>query len=336
MREHVIHEPEHEPAIRRTIRETTHPSVRAAGAVLWRPGPGGAEVGLVHRPKYDDWTFPKGKLKSGEHILQAAVREVAEETGITPRLGRRLPATRYLKNGKVKQVEYWAATRADDDDRFEANDEVDRLRWVSIPEAAELLSYDRDVHLLGEFSATPALTVPLIVLRHLPAGEKRDWKGPDSLRPLDSRGHAQASELAGLLAAYHGVDDEPLRLVSSLSARCVETLVPYALAARTSVSAEFPFTIEGSSAKSDLGAARARLGELLTDGRPTVLCTHGELVSGLVTALCERYDHRFPADPSLPKGGFWVAHLGPDAAGRIAMTALERHTTDVPSDDSTG
>src|SRR5580700_5286457 len=88
--------------------------IRAAGAVLWRPGPVGPQVALVHRPKYDDWSLPKGKTEPGEHVLLTAVREVAEETGIRVILGRRLPATHYTVRGRPKVVDYWAAKAADE------------------------------------------------------------------------------------------------------------------------------------------------------------------------------------------------------------------------------
>src|SRR4051794_35162364 len=87
--------------------------VRAAGAVLWRQRAGqSVEVALVHRPRYDDWSFPKGKCKSGEHLIRTVVREVEEETGVVPVLGRRLPSTAYLKDGRPKRVDYWAAQAA--------------------------------------------------------------------------------------------------------------------------------------------------------------------------------------------------------------------------------
>jgi 8-oxo-dGTP diphosphatase len=88
------------------------PKIPAAGAVLWRPGEQGPEVALVHRPRYDDWSFPKGKCLPGEHVLITAVREVTEETGIGVILGRRLRTVRYLSDGRPKQVDYWAARPA--------------------------------------------------------------------------------------------------------------------------------------------------------------------------------------------------------------------------------
>ena len=86
--------------------------IRAAGAVLWRPGPSGTEILLVHRPRYDDWSLPKGKQEPGEHIVVTAVREVQEEASIVPVLGPHLRDVWYLAHGQPKRVDYWAA-RAD-------------------------------------------------------------------------------------------------------------------------------------------------------------------------------------------------------------------------------
>ena len=121
--------------------------VQAAGGVVSRDG----RIALVHRPKYDDWTFPKGKLDSGEDFEQAAMREVEEETGLRCRLGRDLGETRYRDHkDRPKVVRYWAMDGAEGD--FEPNDEVDELRWVSIDEAKEMLSYDFDRDLVERVS----------------------------------------------------------------------------------------------------------------------------------------------------------------------------------------
>ncbi|MFR9796001.1 NUDIX hydrolase [Streptomyces sp. MS06] len=118
--------------------------VQAAGCVLWRRSPvhGGLEICLVHRPKYDDWSHPKGKLKRGEDALAGALREVEEETGHRAVPGAELPAQRYLANGRPKRVRYWAAEAVSG--AFAPNDEVDRLLWLP-PGAARLrLTQPRD------------------------------------------------------------------------------------------------------------------------------------------------------------------------------------------------
>lgn len=113
--------------------------IEAAGGVVVRDG----QVALVHRPRYDDWTLPKGKLDPGESFEDAAVREVEEETGLRARLVRQLPATTYEVNGRPKVVRYWLM-EVEDEGPFLANDETDELRWVAPDEALRLLTYDRD------------------------------------------------------------------------------------------------------------------------------------------------------------------------------------------------
>lgn len=103
---------------------------------------------LVHRPRYDDWTFPKGKLDPGESFEDAALREVEEETGVRCSLGRELPATRYEVNGRPKLVRYWLMT-PEAETEFVPNDETDELRWVTPEEARRLLTYDRDRDVLA-------------------------------------------------------------------------------------------------------------------------------------------------------------------------------------------
>jgi 8-oxo-dGTP pyrophosphatase MutT (NUDIX family) len=125
--------------------------IRAAGAVLWRPGPQGPEVALIHRPHKNDWSFPKGKLDAGETPRQAAVREVTEETGMIPELGRPLPPNRYLKGWRLKRVDYWAAT-VTGPARFIPNREVDQLEWLSLHDARRRLTHSRDRRVLTHFT----------------------------------------------------------------------------------------------------------------------------------------------------------------------------------------
>jgi 8-oxo-dGTP pyrophosphatase MutT (NUDIX family) len=127
-------------------------TVQAAGGVVSRTGAGGErEVLLVHRPKYDDWTLPKGKLDAGEGSEEAALREVEEETGLRCALGPELPSTEYEDhNGRWKLVRYWAMEVEGGD--FQPNSEVDKVRWLPVPLAREKLSYDRDREVLDAFT----------------------------------------------------------------------------------------------------------------------------------------------------------------------------------------
>jgi 8-oxo-dGTP pyrophosphatase MutT (NUDIX family) len=118
--------------------------IQAAGGVVMRDD---GQVALVHRPEYDDWTLPKGKLDAGESFEEAALREVREETGLQARLVRSLPDVRYEVRGRPKQVRYWLMDVVEAPG-FEPNSEVDELRWLSPADAAELLTYDRDKEVL--------------------------------------------------------------------------------------------------------------------------------------------------------------------------------------------
>jgi 8-oxo-dGTP diphosphatase len=126
--------------------------VFAAGGVVWRRGDRGIEVAVVHRPRYDDWSLPKGKLDDGESFEQAAVREVEEETGLRCALGPFLDEIGYRDHkDREKLVRYWAMEAGDGD--FTPNDEVDEMRWVGIQDAPGMLSYDFDRALIDRAAA---------------------------------------------------------------------------------------------------------------------------------------------------------------------------------------
>jgi 8-oxo-dGTP pyrophosphatase MutT (NUDIX family) len=124
--------------------------VRAAGGVAWRQNDAKIEVLLVHRPQYDDWTFPKGKNTPGESDEDAAVREVEEETGLHCRLGAELPSTSYVANGEPKIVRYWIV-EPEDPEAARPQHEIDELAWLSPSDAAGRLTYERDLDVLRAF-----------------------------------------------------------------------------------------------------------------------------------------------------------------------------------------
>jgi 8-oxo-dGTP pyrophosphatase MutT (NUDIX family) len=306
--------------------------VRAGGAVVWRPAASGSQVALVHRPKYDDWSFPKGKLEPGEHVLLAAVREVAEETALQVTLGRRLAPVRYLNDGVPKRVDYWVATvtGAGALGGFEPTAEIDEVDWLAASGAAARLTYGHDVETLESFRAGPRQTVPLIVLRHASAGRKSDWPQSDVSRPLDSQGARQAMMLASLLRCFGSA-----RVVSAPAERCVATVRPYAASIGGVVEIEAAFDVGGAgeagAAGGDAGAgggpaesaAAAAMARLAADGRPVVVCSHRENLRTLLAAACAVLGAPSPAGKALRKGEFAVLHR---AAGTLA--ALERYQPD--------
>jgi 8-oxo-dGTP diphosphatase len=283
----------------------------AAGAVVTRRG--GREVLVVHRPKYDDWSFPKGKRDPGEHVTATAVREVREETGIPIRLGRPLPQQAYLvTSGRTKVVHYWIGRVAGDPaagdlDDWVPNDEVDRVRWLTIDEAARSLSYVEDVELLGQLADEPRRTHALVVVRHAQARPRTEWRGPDPERPLTDHGFAQAAALAPVLAAY-----DVARLVTSPSVRCVQTVQPYADARGLKLR-----EVEGLSEERFTGRRVRRVLDDLLDRRQGVAaCSHRPVLPLLLDALGVDTAPLEPAD-------LVVCH---HRKGRIL--ALERHPAD--------
>ena len=128
--------------------------IRAAGGVVWRRDGDDrpALVLVVHRPRYDDWSLPKGKADPGESDADCALREVEEETGLTCRLGVELPSTAYRDNkGRPKTVRYWAMEPVAGNGAFAPNAEIDEIRWLPVPEAVKLLTYDHDRPVIQAF-----------------------------------------------------------------------------------------------------------------------------------------------------------------------------------------
>jgi 8-oxo-dGTP diphosphatase len=259
--------------------------LRAAGGVLWRTGDGGRlETALVHRPKYDDWSLPKGKPEAGEHPVQTAVREVTEETGLSVVVGRRSVRTRYgigLRDGRTasKQVDYWLMAAAGD---FVPNDEVDELRWLGLDDATALCSHDHDRAVLVDLARVDVPRAPAVLLvRHASAGERSDFEGPDELRPLDRRGRAQAQRLAEVLPLF-----DPVAVASAEPVRCRETIAPLAEAVGTGV-ALLPELGE-ERFQADPQAGLATVERLLTpraEPGVTVVCSQGGAIPSVLLAL---------------------------------------------------
>jgi len=299
--------------------------IKAAGALPWSRGGGDLQVALVHRPRYDDWSWAKGKLDPGEEWPAAAAREVFEETGLHVRLGRPLPPSAYtVQNGAgsrlAKEVRYWAAEVIGGDGTLVH--EIDEVVWLDVAAAGARLSYPRDqdqLRALVRFDREERLdTWPLVVVRHGRSLPRQKWHDEDPLRPLDARGRERAEALVPILAGY-GVT----RVVSSPSKRCLDTVLPYAVAAGTRVRLHNGLSEEGFA--KGPGRAPRHLSRLLERGTGAVVCSHGPVLPALFdqlgvlagepaakSALSEAAQH------GLGKGEALVAHLaGTGAQARV-------------------
>lgn len=309
--------------------EPTTRTVPDAGAVLWRDRHGELEVALVHRPRYDDWSWPKGKLESGELWAAAAVREVQEETGLTARLGIPLPDAVYpLASDRTKHVHYWAAEATGGHGRLEH--EIDQVRWVDVPTARHLLSYERDTAQLQAVETAARKNVlrtwPLIVVRHAEAIGRGSWRKDDSDRPLNRSGSRRSVALVPLLSAY-GV----AKVVTSDAVRCVDTVRPYAKAARLDLRRKQGLSEDGF--ESNPKKVLQHLGHAMAKAKPVALCTHRPLLPSMLAQL---YDQALPGSRAeemlvelsrsgIDKGEALVCHMmGQDDEARVVAVERQR------------
>ena len=283
--------------------------VHAAGAVLWRPlavnsADPELEIAVIHRPRYDDWSLPKGKVDPGETAPVAAAREVFEETGHHAVLGRRLDMVSYPIEQGVKKVYYWAARSTGGE--FTPGREVDELVWLPVADAIKRLNYAHDRKMLCHFTKQPADTHTVLVVRHGTAGRKSRFSGDDTKRPLDKRGRAQAEALVAQLTAFGASD-----VYAADRLRCHQTVEPLAEELGVAIQNE-PSLTEESYAKNPKRGRRRVLRIAAQEGTP-VICTQGKVIPDLIAWWCER-DRVRPDKSRNRKGSTWVLSL---AAGRL-------------------
>lgn len=268
----------------------------AAGGVVRRTG--ADEYLVVHRPRYDDWTLPKGKVEAGELLVEAALREVAEETGVAAVVDRAIGTVSY-DAGRVRKVVRWWTMAGDGE--FTPNGEVDERRWLPHAAARELLSYEADRNVLDRAHAleTRPGSGRVFLVRHATAGSRDHWRADDRARPLDPGGLRQALSLRASLSSH------PITGVwSSPYVRCVETVAPLAklLGLRVSTTAMLAEPV-------DLEAA---IGWVCSRGEGSwLLCSHGNVVAAIVGRLAAE---GVPIDGELrwEKGSTWVIDLDAD------------------------
>ena len=316
-------------------------TIYAAGAVLWREVSGQLLVAVIHRARYDDWSFPKGKQDPGECLPETAVREIREETGLKIKLGVRLKVVRYTVGDNLpKEVHYWAARVSDSvlaKSKFEPSEEVAEVTWKTPEDARRVLTYEFDQQILDEVMALyvqkSLRTKPVIILRHAKATPRSDWKGgkglDDGHRPLLPAGSLQANALVPLIGAF-----APQRLVTSTWVRCKTTLAPYAKRRKIKL-------IERSQL-SELGNANGPqrtekvVHDLVEDGRSVVLCTHRPALPTIVDAIASYGNAAqaatLQATLALAPGDMTVIHMTREKAGvKRRIVSVETYTPGPPA-----
>ncbi len=250
----------------------------------------------MHRPKYDDWSPPKGKVDPGEQLVVAARREVCEETGADAVCGQVVGEQRYRVAAGPKYVRYWAM--AYDSGDFAPDAEVDELRWLAIPDAIRQLTYDHDRLLAQRFADTPIATATLLVVRHGKAGKKQRWKGDDALRPLDNEGIAQARRVAAVAPCYG-----PTRIASADLVRCADTVRP--LSQLLGVPVDIEPGLGRDAYAADPKQTLTWVRDVIDAGGTSVLCSQGEVIPDLLTRLSARSPVRLRR-PASRKGSVWA------------------------------
>ncbi|NUP28883.1 MAG: NUDIX hydrolase [Nocardia sp.] len=295
----------------------TPANILAAGTVLWRHAPGSAgsvEIAVIRRPKYEDWSLPKGKLDPGESPVLAAFRETEEETGLRPRLGRYLGKVTYPITGhrKMKRVDYWAAEVVDGE--FSANSEVDELVWCPLDTVMSELSYPMDRQIVRAFTRLPAATHTLILVRHAKAGRRDRYRGPDEQRPLELAGYRQSLALVPNLLAFGAQE-----IYSAEPLRCVQTVAP--LAEELGVEVEIEPLLGDIGYAADPDKARDRIRQLVSPQRVRVLCSQGDTIPDLVRWWAEQDGMRL-SPARTRKGSVWVLSFAGDRL--VAADHLDR------------
>jgi 8-oxo-dGTP diphosphatase len=275
--------------------------IRAAGVVLWREiRPFELEIALVHRPNFDDWTFPKGKIEEGESPIQAAHREVIEETGIDPIFGPYLGSVEYEVEGSKKKVQYWMAKAPNELPEFMPNEEIDRIEWVNLKQARHFLTYDIDREVLKFFRDSTRHGNVMILLRHAKAIKRSDWSGDDSDRPLDNEGQIMAQKMAKQFAMF-GL----YQIHASDAYRCMSTVEP--IHQKLVVEKVITDQLSEYFYQKDREVAPSYVRQLAKFGDNFLVCSHNPLLPHMLDYLV-KFPEDFDLDKELSPGDAWVVH----------------------------
>ena len=302
--------------------------VVAAGALLWRRENGVLKVLVIHRARYDDWSWPKGKLDRDESISEAAIREIREETGLRVSLGVKLFELEYkIEDGNRKVVHYWAAQVTDKaitQQNFVPDEEVSALEWLTVAEARKRLTYKHDIDPLKLLQSLDEInhleTKPLIVLRHAKATPRSDWSNGESTRPLLPIGRIQAAKLTNILAAYG-----PKTVLTSHWLRCLDTVAPFISNNEVRVVKRSLLSERGAKLSPVRTAKLVRKFARRRGG--LVICSHRPALPTILAAISaygdEEQQELLKQAQTMKPGELYVIHLAKNPSAGSAIVAIE-------------
>ena len=290
--------------------------ILAAGALVWRKSKEKKiEIAVIHRPKYNDWTIPKGKVELSESSIACAYREVIEETSIETEFGMYLGEVKYQSLDGPKQVSFWSA-QVVKENTFTPNSEVDAIKWVEAAKAAKFLSLESDKEILSKFNKLKYESKPLVLLRHAKALSRDEWQGDDDDRPLDSLGQMQAKRL---LSIYQAFNLEQIHTSDAI--RCYDTVEPMAKA--LGLRLEVSNKLSESAFKKDKEDAFDYARDLIKSDKRALLCSHNPILPKVLNKLTKKSDVESDEEKLYPADA-WVIH-------RIGKEIIQIDRIDAPT-----
>jgi 8-oxo-dGTP diphosphatase len=262
-------------------KDSEAPLIQAAGAVLWRKSDiSQLEIAVIHRPRYDDWSLPKGKVESGESHISAGYREIQEETGYESTFGPEIGTVVYKLEGAPKEVRYWAAAATLKTGTPNPK-EVDEVLWLAPKKAKEKLTNKDERAIVDFFLEFGADTFPIILLRHAKALKRTEWDGDDGDRPLEHRGQLQAKRLLPIYLPY-GISE----VHTSDALRCIETIDLMArLIEKTPI---FSADLSEYGYAKDREAPLDYVQDLMDRGISAIVCSHNPIIPKVVQKLVSK------------------------------------------------
>jgi 8-oxo-dGTP diphosphatase len=277
------------------------PVIQAAGAVLWRYSPTKKiEIALVHRPRYDDWSLPKGKVEEKESHIACAFREVLEETGYTPVFGPEIGKATYKVPEGKKVVRYWSAQAMGEAEGGIDKNEIDEILWLEVKDARKKLTLDDDRAIVDFFIDFGVGTTPLILLRHAKALKRSDWNGEDSDRPLDNLGQLQAKRLLPQFYPYNISE-----IHSSDAYRCMQTVED--LSRVLKLSCIIGLDLSEDAYSKDKEAALEYVSTLMNKNKNVLICSHNPILPKVLKNLVGKKYFK-ELDSKLEPAQAWVIH----------------------------